>query len=367
MSEAQVTDAGSTGSEQAPISVHKAGGDGPLSVREATNSLVDFRRKRDASQEQPQATEQAPETPATELADEANAAAASEQPPGETEVQAEPEAELPPIEPPRSWTKDEKERFQSLPRETQEYLANREQERDREIRRSQNESAEQRKILEKEKSTVAEARARYEQALPALLETLQQQQAGEFADVKTIADVERLAREDWPRYVLWDAQQKKIAAVQYEVTKAQERQNQEYSEKWNEFAKREDGLFSEKAPEMKDKALAEKLMRGAVETLKELGFTDKELQDGYQGRSGLSLRDHRLQLLVRDAVRFRDAQAKAKAAVVVPKPQVQRPGAAQPKGAQHEAEVQALTQRLNTSGSLKDAVALRRAQRAASR
>jgi hypothetical protein len=50
-----------------------------------------------------------------------------------TESQAEPAEQLPPIEPPRSWTKDEKERFQTLPRETQAYLAEREQERDREI------------------------------------------------------------------------------------------------------------------------------------------------------------------------------------------------------------------------------------------
>jgi hypothetical protein len=52
---------------------------------------------------------------------------------------------LPPIDPPRSWTKAEKERFQSLPRETQEYLHTREQEREREFRRGQNEAAEQRK------------------------------------------------------------------------------------------------------------------------------------------------------------------------------------------------------------------------------
>ena len=72
-----------------------------------------------------------------------DAAPADAQAPGEQTESAEPEAAAPPpIEPPRSWTKDEKERFQSLPRETQEYLATREQERDREFRRSQNEAAE---------------------------------------------------------------------------------------------------------------------------------------------------------------------------------------------------------------------------------
>ena len=107
--------------------------------------------------------------------------------PGETES-ADPAANEPPsIEPPRSWTKEAKERWASLPRETQEYLAEREQERDREFRRSQNEAADKLKGLTAKEQAVEQARQQYEAALPLLFQTLQHQQAGEFADIKTFA------------------------------------------------------------------------------------------------------------------------------------------------------------------------------------
>ena len=89
----------------------------------------------------------------------------------------------------------------------------------------------------------------------------------------------------------------------------------------------------------------------------------------WNGQKELSLRDHRLQLLIRDATLWREAQtkAKAKAAAVKPVPPVQRPGAATPRQGTDEARVQHLTQRLEQSGSLRDAAALVRARRAAAR
>jgi hypothetical protein len=52
-----------------------------------------------------------------------------------------PEAPPPEIDPPRSWNKDARERFAQLPREAQEYIAAREEERDRVVRQAQNEAA----------------------------------------------------------------------------------------------------------------------------------------------------------------------------------------------------------------------------------
>src|SRR5262245_18794764 len=125
--------AGAAGSEQATApqsdtAVHIAGGSGPMSVREAARSVVHWRRKcaaadqmTDDGQERTDAgASEATSDPAQESAQKADTAAAETQPPGETESQVDPAENLPPIEPPRSWTKDEKERFKSLPRETQE-------------------------------------------------------------------------------------------------------------------------------------------------------------------------------------------------------------------------------------------------------
>ena len=354
-----------------------------ISTRDAARSLASFRLKAREGEREPRLeSEQAQDQgrPATHAeavppADESARASAQADaaPPiqpeatGETTESAEPPAEQAPIEPPRSWTKEARERFASLPRETQEYLASREQDRDREVRRSQNEAAEQRKVMETERQKAEQARLQYETALPTMLATLYQQQAGDFPDVKSIIDVERLAREDWPRYVLWDAQQKRIASAQQELASTAQRQDQERQVRLDEFIKREQGLFIEKVPEIADPTQRSKLERSALGMLHELGFSDQELGDLYRGRADLSLHDHRLQMLIRDGIRFRDAQKAAKEASTKPVPPVQRPGVAQPRGAAQDAVVQNLTKRLDQTGNLKDAARLLAERRKAAR
>ena len=67
-----------------------------------------------------------------------------------------------------------------------------------------------------------------------------------------------------------------------------------------------------------------------------------------------------------DAVRYREAQARAKAVTTQakPVPPVQRPGVAPSKGAMREAELQSLSKRLDQTGNPRDAAALLRARRA---
>jgi|tagenome__1003787_1003787.scaffolds.fasta_scaffold20989504_12 hypothetical protein len=297
----------------------------------------------------------APVKAAAEPEQQSEAAAAAEdaapvetQAPGETES-ADPPETLAPIEAPRSWTAEDKELFQSLPRETQERLAERERSRERDFRRSQDEAAEKLKGLTAKEQAVEQARQQYETALPQLLNNLQYAQAGEFADVKTIADVERLAREDWPRYLQWDVAQKKIAAVTQEMLQAQQRQGQEKMQRFTEFARKEDDLFVEKVPDMADAVKAEKLQKAAVSLLKDVGFTEGELGASWNGEKDISLRDHRVQLLIRDATLWREAQAKAKTATTKPVPPVQRPGAAPAQTTGAHAEIQNLTKQLETA------------------
>ena len=380
-----------SGSEQSPIAqspiaiAPAPAGDRAMDAREAARSLAAWRRDRDqqpdTSNDQPQlrarAEDAAPHEPAQESSPATQAgsdAGEREAPPGETEsadpaAEARPEAgtDLPPIEAPRSWTKEDKELFTSLPRATQERIAERERSREGDFNRRQQEAAEKSKALEAERSKAEQARQQYEAALPQLLQTLQQQQAGEFADIKTLADVERLAREDWPRYALWDVQQKKIAEVGQHLALAQQRQAQERVQQFSEFARREDDLFKEKVPDMADAKRAAGLQTAALAVLKELGFQETELAQSWHGQRDLSLRDHRVQLLIRDATLWRDAQAKAKAAATRPVPAVQRPGVSQPKGAAQDAQIQHLTQKLEKTGNLKDAAALLRARRAGTR
>jgi hypothetical protein len=365
-----------------------------ISTRDAARSLASFRLKQRASESASPQAEAAAVPPADQSADaavtpdpsaqaraEADAALPDADPgaTGETTASVEPPAEpaspaglaLPagqaPIEPPRSWTKEARERFASLPRETQEYLAQREQERDRELRRTQNEAAEQRKGLEAERQKAEQVRTQYEAALPDMLGTLQREQASAFPDVKSVIDVERLAREDWPRYVAWDAQQKRIASAQQEVASAGLRQEQDRQIRLAEYSQRELGLVSEKAPELADPAQRAKFEHAAVGVLRDLGFSDQELVALHMGRTDLSLHDHRVQLLIREGVRFRDAQKAAKQASLKPVPPVQRPGVAPQRGAVHDAVVQNLTKRLDQTGTLKDAARLLAERRKAAR
>jgi hypothetical protein len=60
-----------------------------------------------------------------------------------------------------------------------------------------------------------------------------------------------------------------------------------------------------------------------------------------------------VQLLIRDATLWREAQAKAKAAQAKPVPPVQRPGVAQPKGAAQHAQIENLAQQLDKSSGVK--------------
>ena len=217
-----------------------------------------------------------------------DAAPANRQDPGERTEGADRQQEPAPIEPPRSWTKEDKELFTSLPRETQEHIAERERSRESDFLRRQNEAADKLKGLTAKEQAVEQARQQYEAALPQLLHTLQQQQAGEFADIKSMADVERLAREDWPRYLLWDLQQKKIADVGAQLLAAQHRQAHEQLAQFADFATREDDLFKEKAPDMADAAKAAELQSKALKVLHELGFDEeKELVPMWNGQNSM--------------------------------------------------------------------------------
>jgi hypothetical protein len=350
------SEAAAGGSERQPMTEITLEGESRLSVTDAARALADARNQRPKDQQA--ASEQRTEGAAQLAGDESTAGAgdATSQETGtrgETE-NADPGAQPPPpIEPPRSWTKEDKELFTSLPRETQERIAERERSRESDFLRRQNEAADKLKGLTAKEQAVDQARQQYEAALPQLLVMLQAQQAGEFADIKTLADVERMAREDWPRYALWDVQQKKIADVARQLSEVQQRQALEKQQQFSEFARHEDDLFNEKVPDMADAKKAAELQTRCLATLTGLGFAEAELAQSWNGQKDLSLRDHRVQLLIRDATLWREAQAKAKAAQARPVPPVQRPGVAQPKGAAQHAQIETLTHQLDKSSGVK--------------
>jgi hypothetical protein len=63
----------------------------------------------------------------------------------------------------------------------------------------------------------------------------------------------------------------------------------------------------------------------------------------------MSPHDHRVQLLIRDAIRLRDAQERARDVHARPVPPVQKPGVALPKGAARDAHIQNLSKQLDNA------------------
>lgn len=343
-----------------------------ISPRDAANAISQWRFKRDANEdrEQEPSEDSAPVTaanePEEELAEEANAAPHEEATGDETEA-SDPVEEQPPLELPRSWAKDKATLWSKLDRASQEYILEHDRTASGEVRRGQNELAEQRKAIDAERSKLSEALQQYELATKNALEVAQQASAGEFADVKTQDDVSKMAAEDPLRFTRYQAHLMKIAQIEQANRQAQEQIQQQYKAKWSEFASKEDALFVEKAPEMADKEKATKVADASVSLLKDIGFSESDLAKLWNGEASLSLRDHRAQLLIRDAVRYREAQKAApKKIAQKPIPKVQRPGVAPTRGDSDELRVKNLEKQLERSGNWKDAAALLLARREAS-
>jgi hypothetical protein len=184
-----------------------------------------------------------------------------------------------------------------------------------------------------------------------------------FADIKSMADVERMQAEDPFRFQQFQVYQWKMQGVQTELQQAEQRKATQEQTKWAEHVQAENARAAELIPELADKTKGPALInRVASELLPDLGFKDSELADLAAGKSKLSIYDHRIQRLLADSLQLRDIQ-KAKTSVAAkPVPPVQRPGTAKPAGNAASEQIQALTRKLEQTGDLKVAQQLRALQ-----
>jgi hypothetical protein len=323
----------------------------PRDAPESVNSVSAAAKMLRAARKQPE-TSQAPapaEAPSSEPelssspAD--DAAPPPDEAPGATETD-DPAPQEPSIEPPRSWTAEAKEAFRALPRTQQEWIKESERTREAEFRRGQNEVTEKQKAIEAERQRLEQSRSQYESALPTLLQSLHQNP--EFADIKTMQDVERMANEDWPRFARWQFHQQKVAAVEAELKAANDRQQSEQRTQWEHFAKRQDELFIEQAPEMRDTAKRAKTVEAATKLLADKGYSQDELARLWNTPV---FRDARMQQLILDAVRFQDAKKGLVEATKKPLPPVVRPGVAQP-GRDREMQIKTLETQVDKSSGI---------------
>lgn len=291
---------------------------------------------------------------------EGDAAPAEEQATGETQEVDPPEQA--PIELPRSWTKEQADHWNALPRETQEYLSERASKDSEAVRRSQNEAAEERKAAKAEREQAEQARKQYEAQLPALMQTLTDAQQSAFADIRTVDDVTKLANEDPFRYLQWQAHQTKLQAVNAEAQRAKDAATKEQQAGWATFVADQNKLAVEHIPELADGKKSQELTAKAGELLRDLGFSDADL-NGFSNGEKVSPFDHRIQRLLFAALKFNEAKAAPPKAIPKPVPAVQRPGVPAPRG--NTDAIQASRSKLNSTGSVEDAYALYQAKQKA--
>jgi hypothetical protein len=330
-----------------------AAGSGELSAVDAARSLADFRYKREAEANREQTAESAEvEKPATAEQESAQADAAQAEEPATGETQEEAPAE-PSRELPRSWTKDQTEHWNKLDPAVQDFLIEQDRKASAEVRRVQNEAAEQRKAIEARASEADKVRQQYEAQLPALMQALQDANAGAFGDIKTVEDVTKLAAEDPFRYLQWQAHQSKMAAVKAEMDVAQRRTAEESSKKRTDYATEQYKLLSDMVPELADPKKGSDLLGKAVSNLTDkVGLARDKLAAWAQTDIGHEiLSNAHVQKLVIDGLRYQEMlDAKAKI-VAKPLPPAQRPGSAKPQSGR-QAQIQALEKQLDTASGL---------------
>ncbi len=351
----------------APVAMPDAG---PLTVRQATQARVE----RAQTEAPPQAdVDQKP--PVVRAPDGKFAStnpvedAAPEEVRSEEPVTPDPVDELPPIDAPRSWSKEDKELFASLPRETQERVADRERSRESDFLRRQNEAAEHSKAAQAERQQAEQARQQFEQRLQQTIGSDIEAFLRDFPEVNQPGGAEKLAKEDPFRWIEFNQRANDLQRRNADLQQVQHQRQQEESQAFQQWASEQDKLFTELVPEFADKTKADTARKEVVSYLTDaIGLTEGELSTMWNGQTPFHIRDAKAQRIMRDAAKWHAASKKAVAAAKAPVPQVQRPGTAPAKGANSAATIASLEQQLNRETSpmkqAKIATELRLARRA---
>jgi hypothetical protein len=187
----------------------------------------------------------------------------------------------------------------------------------------------------------------------------QAQQALQHINQQTAPLREEAVRAQRDRLIL----ENQVAEYQHAETRA----------RWHTFKDQQDAIAHQHIPELNDTTRAAALRDATKNMLRGVGFQDAELAHAWDGRSGFSLRDGRVQQVLADAARYRQMMANknAIASKRAPVPSVQRPGVARPRGADSEADIQRLERQLDHAtgerAALRVAMKLTQARRAGGR
>lgn len=196
-----------------------------------------------------EAVEETPQTPEIETDETDAPSEASDETDSDDEGEADDsdgqdDPELPVIEPPKSWDAEAKERFARLPREDQEYLVEREAERDRGVSVQQQRAAEARQKAEQEAAQIAAAKPLIVQAVERANQQFQTRWQGMDATAWA-----QLAQDDPTRFVQAKAAYDADVQALQQVEAAR---HQAEAVEWQSFAQTQTARLPEIAPQLVD-------------------------------------------------------------------------------------------------------------------
>lgn len=197
--------------------------------------------------------------------------------------------------------------------------------------------------IEADKAKIAAERNHYAQQLQTFIPGLQQQIAAEFADIKTINDVQTMAAEDPARFTKWQARQLMLAQAQSEQQRVSALQQKEQEDAWQKRVSEEAKKLGEHIPEFKDESKREPFMQRLRGYLKsEIGYSEDEISRAA---------DHRDIIIAEKARKWDEAEKAKKAVKTADVPTPVKPGRATSPAGKGE-EINAARGALKKSGSL---------------
>lgn len=267
----------------------------------------------------------------------------------ESEGQTEPPAKPAAIEPPRSWSAEDRAVFSRLPPEAQAVVARRESERESAFTKRTQEIAEERKGWDAERAAIATQRQTY-------VQNLQQMLSVAFPEAQQLAQVDwaTLSAQNPSEYVrlsgMRDAVLGRIGQIQQAVVQAQQQAESERQKAFAQIVSAERAKLTERIPDFGDVAKATAMVRDIKGFLHErYGFAEGELDH---------IADHRMVALAHDAMtahRTAQAAAAAQGKRANTPPKVQQPGAAAGTDRTADQQVRGLIGQLGRTNSMRDA------------
>lgn len=262
---------------------------------------------------------------------------------------AEDDESEPPIEAPASWSKDAKATFASLPRAAQQVIAERERERDVEIRRGQNEVAETRKAVEAERQATVTERAQYARSLETVNARLQ------ALEPKGI-DWDKLAQDDPIGYVqalqTESKRQAELQAVKAEQQRVWEQQQRDQEARHTALLAEQRAKLHEAMPAWKDPERAKSDRAALVGFLQGHGYSQDEIA---------LAADHRMVVIAMKALAYEKLQRErpTKQAVTEKKvttaAPVLKPGTPTNRQSRSDERAKALLNQVKKTGRYQDA------------